>query len=64
MQFQYQYTPTDLAVIRDADDRIYFSPGTTITVWAEAEAAAKTQRGMNNLEVSAVIMGGVPSVGQ
>ena len=34
MQFQYQYTPTDLAVIRDADDRVYFSPGTTITVWA------------------------------
>lgn len=34
MQFQFQYTPTDQAVIREADDRVYFSPGTTITVWA------------------------------
>ena len=34
MQFQFQYSPTDQAVIREADDRVYFSPGTTITVWA------------------------------
>ncbi len=34
MHFQYQYTPSDLKAIRDAQDRIYYSPGTTISVWA------------------------------
>ena len=34
MHFQFQYSPTDQAVIREVDERIYISPGTTITVWA------------------------------
>ena len=46
MHFQYQYSGSDLRVIREADDRVYFSPGTTVTVWAIGIAACMLMLGI------------------